>query len=110
MGGLQRLQQSIVSFLRRGAAPGEAVLVACNFTPVPRHGYRIGVPWGGDWTELLNSDARDYGGSGQGNFGAVAADARPAHGRPFSLVLTLPPLGMVMLKGVDRAAVTEPAA
>jgi len=106
-------QQSIVVFLRRGAAPGEAILVACNFTPVPRHGYRVGVPWGGSWEELLNSDAHDYGGSGQGNFGAVTAEARPTHGRPFSIALTLPPLGMVMLKGVEGgapAARSEPAA
>jgi len=103
-------QQSIVAFLRRGAAPAEAVLVACNFTPVPRHGYRIGVPWGGRWEELLNSDADVYGGSGQGNFGGVVAEQRPGHGRPFTLALTLPPLGMVMFKGVDSGPSAHAAA
>ena len=64
---------SVISFLRRSAA-GELALVACNFTPVPRETYRIGVPRGGRWRERLNSDAADYGGSGQGNLGALAHD------------------------------------
>jgi 1,4-alpha-glucan branching enzyme len=101
-------QQSIVSFLRRGAAPGEAVLVACNFTPVPRHGYRVGVPWGGHWQELLNGDAFAYGGSGQGNLGGVVAVPEPAHGRPCTVRITLPPLAVVFFKGVEER--TPPAA
>jgi 1,4-alpha-glucan branching enzyme len=103
-------QQSIVTFLRRGATAGEAVLVACNFTPVPRHGYRVGVPWGGRWDELLNGDATEYGGSGQGNYGGVLADAERCHGRPYSLRLTLPPLAMVLFKGVDASPEATAAA
>jgi 1,4-alpha-glucan branching enzyme len=87
---------SVVSLVRRGNGGG-TVLVSCNFTPVPRFGYRIGVPEGGDWTERLNSDARDYGGSGLGNLGRVTATQVPTHGRPWSVSLTLPPLALVML-------------
>jgi 1,4-alpha-glucan branching enzyme len=97
-------QQSIVMFLRRGTSPGEAMLVACNFTPVPRHGYSAGVPWGGRWEEVLSSDAKEYGGSGQGNYGGVVAEPRPGHGRPYTLRITLPPLGMVVFKGVDSGS------
>jgi len=74
------------------------VLVALNFTPVAREGYRVGVPVGGTWREIANSDAADYGGSGVGNLGAVEAEAVESHGRPCSLALTLPPLGIVMLE------------
>jgi 1,4-alpha-glucan branching enzyme len=89
--------QSVISFLRRGKDPHREMLVVCNFTPVPREGYRVGVPSGGLWTELLNSDSGHYGGSGIGNAGAVHADPVPHHGRPFSVSLTLPPLGVVFL-------------
>jgi 1,4-alpha-glucan branching enzyme len=92
-------EASVLSFLRRGRAGDALVLVACNFTPVPRHGYRVGVPSGGRWREVLNSDAEIYGGSGQGNLGGVEADALAHHGRPLSLSLTLPPLAVVFLKG-----------
>ncbi len=88
---------SVLSFLRR-AADGSTVAVVCNFTPVARHNYAVGVPAGGRWVELLNSDARDYGGSGSGNFGGVEAGPVSAHGRPFSLTLTLPPLAVLVLK------------
>jgi 1,4-alpha-glucan branching enzyme len=70
----------------------------CNFTPSPRVDYRLGVPSGGYWRELLNSDAKEYAGSGIGNAGGVMAEEKPAHGRPFSLNLTLPPLGALFLK------------
>src|SRR5690606_17632296 len=90
---------SVVSYLRRGPEADRAVLVLLNFTPVPRHDYRIGVPWGGHWEELLNSDAPLYGGSGQGNCGGLDAEAGPHHGRPFVLRATLPPLGAVILRG-----------
>ncbi|MBI2900596.1 MAG: 1,4-alpha-glucan branching protein GlgB [Planctomycetes bacterium] len=83
--------QSVVSLLRRGRT-GPPVLVVCNFTPVVRQDYRVGVPAGGTWREILNSDAGVYGGSGVGNGGRVDAEPHPAHGRPFSLRLTLPPL------------------
>ena len=91
-------QGSILSFLRKGRQ-GSPVLVACNFTPVPRLSYRIGVPAGGRWRELLNTDAAEYGGGGMGNLGAVHAEAVPMHGREFSLSLLLPPLAAVFLKG-----------
>jgi 1,4-alpha-glucan branching enzyme len=90
-------QGSTVSFLRKGPA-GELILAVCNFTPVPRLGYRIGAPCGGTWREIFNSDAVEYGGGGMGNLGAVHAEAVPTHGRPFSLPLLLPPLGVLLLK------------
>jgi 1,4-alpha-glucan branching enzyme len=90
--------QSVLIFQRRGKTTGSTVLVACNFTPVPRENYRVGVPWGGFWKEVLNSDAADYGGSGMGNDGGVWAGADPSHGRPHSLNLTLPPLAAVFLR------------
>jgi 1,4-alpha-glucan branching enzyme len=70
-----------------------------NFTPVPRWGYRIGVPWGGEWREILNSDASLYGGSGQGNLGGRQADDVPMHGRARSIEIALPPLAMVAFRG-----------
>ncbi len=63
-----------------------------NFTPRPREGYRVGAPRAGGWREALNSDAREYGGSGHGNLGRVEAEAVPVQGQPYSLRLTLPPL------------------
>jgi len=89
---------STISLLRKSESPKDTVLVVCNFTPVPRNGYRIGVPTAGYWRELLNSDAKEYGGSGMGNLGGAHADAESVHGRPYSLRLTLPPLGALFLK------------
>ncbi|MGA9048630.1 MAG: 1,4-alpha-glucan branching protein GlgB [Dehalococcoidia bacterium] len=89
---------SVVSYLRRGRSTGDIILIVCNFTPAPHIGYRIGVPHGGYWQEVLNSDAHDYGGSGYGNLGGLEAEAVPFHGRPNSLNLTLPPLGAVLFK------------
>jgi len=86
---------SIVSLIRKGKSTSALVLAVCNFTPVPRQGYRIGAPRGGFWREALNSDGLAYGGSGVGNLGGVEAAAVPLHGRPFSLTLTLPPLAVV---------------
>jgi 1,4-alpha-glucan branching enzyme len=91
--------ESIVSYLRFGAARDRVLLVALNFTPVARHFYALGVPWGGTWHEVLNSDAPAYGGSGQGNLGAVTAEAVPHHGRPYRIRVTLPPLGAVIFSG-----------
>jgi 1,4-alpha-glucan branching enzyme len=87
---------SVISFLRKGSG-GELALIACNFTPVPRAEYRIGVPRGGRWRERLNSDAADYGGSGQGNLGALEAQPLSAHGHEQSLCVRLPPLAVVVL-------------
>ncbi len=92
---------STLSYLRRGHPQDGVVAVACNFTPVPRHEYRIGVPHGGYWRELLNSDAEIYGGSGQGNAGGVNAEPLATHGRPCTLTITLPPLGVVVFKSGD---------
>ena len=88
--------QTYYNWMRRSAA-GEPLLVACNFTPVPREGYRIGVPRGGRWRERLNSDASEYGGSGQGNLGALQAEALGAQGFDYSLNVRLPPLAVVVL-------------
>jgi 1,4-alpha-glucan branching enzyme len=92
------VQNSIVSLIRRGRSTEGTVLAACNFTPVPRHNYRLGVPRAGFWEEVLNSDAHLYGGSGQGNLGGAEADPTAHHGQPYSLNLTLPPLAMVVLR------------
>ena len=89
---------SVISLLRKGKSEHETVLVVCNFTPVPRENYSVGVPFGGYWRELLNSDGADYGGSNLGNGGGVNAEAVPAHGRPFSVKLTLPPLAALFFK------------
>ena len=89
-------QKCVISFLRRGRNPAEPLLFVCNFTPVVRQNYRIGVPQQGFWKEVLNSDAPLYGGSGQGNFGGCDSVPLPLHGHPFSLNMTLPPLGVVV--------------
>ena len=89
---------SVIAFLRR-PRQGAPIAAVFNLTPVPRAGYALGVPHGGRWRELLNSDAVAYGGSGSGNLGGVAAADRAAHGRPHSLCLTLPPLSAVFFKG-----------
>jgi 1,4-alpha-glucan branching enzyme len=73
------------------------VVAVFNFTPVLRGGYRVGLPAGGRWRELLNSDARAYGGGGAGNLGGVEAEPVPWHGRPASAALTIPPLAAVFL-------------
>ncbi len=91
------VENSIISFLRHGKHAGDTMLVVCNLTPVPRPSYRVGVPRGGHWRELLNSDAEIYGGSGQGNLGGVDAAPVGAQGRLHSAALTLPPLGVLYL-------------
>jgi 1,4-alpha-glucan branching enzyme len=90
-------EHSVAALLRKDGRGG-VVLVVLNFTPVGRIGYRVGVPRGGRWTEALNSDAGRYGGQGWGNYGGVDAEAVPAHGRPHSVALTLPPLGALFLR------------
>ncbi len=89
---------STLSLLRKGKSTGDIILIACNFTPVPRQNYRVGAPRGGWWREILNSDAADYSGSGLGNAGGVQACEQPIHGRPNSLTITLPPLAVVYFK------------
>jgi 1,4-alpha-glucan branching enzyme len=89
-------EQSTLSYLRRSRDPHELAIIAANFTPVPRRGFRVGVPRAGRYRERFNSDALEYGGSGLGNGGGVEAEAHPAHGQAYSLVLTLPPLATLV--------------
>jgi 1,4-alpha-glucan branching enzyme len=89
---------SIISFLRKGKT-ADRILVVCNFTPVVRENYRIGVPCPGYWKEVLNTDAGCYGGSNIGNDGGVHAEFTPMHGQPYSLNLKIPPLGVMYLHG-----------
>ncbi len=91
-------EQSIISFIRKARNNDDVILVVCNFTPVPRYNYRVGVPRGGFWREALNSDSRIYGGSGHGNLGGVEATPVPSHQRYYSISLTLPPLGVLFFK------------
>jgi 1,4-alpha-glucan branching enzyme len=96
-------RNSVLSWVRRsepeeeGGTPSEVVVI-CNFTPIIRQNYRVGVPQAGAWREVLNSDAQVYGGSGVGNMGGVLSSPVPFHGRPHSLNLTLPPLGVLVLR------------
>ena len=91
-------ERSVLAFLRRGRNPDDVTLFVCNFTPVPRPNYRVGAPVEGYWREVLNSDATLYGGSGQGNMGGVTAVRSAIHGRPFTLDITLPPLGLLIFQ------------
>ncbi|MBX6316548.1 MAG: alpha amylase C-terminal domain-containing protein, partial [Isosphaeraceae bacterium] len=91
-------EHSVLSFLRRGSSEEDLVLVVGNFTPSVWRNFRVGVPRGGPWEEILNSDATLYGGSGQGNLGRLTAAPIGWHGRRQSLNLTLPPLGLILLK------------
>jgi 1,4-alpha-glucan branching enzyme len=88
---------SVYAF-RRTDGEGRELIVACNLTPVPRQGYRIGLPRGGRWSEVLNSDSSIYGGSNMGNAGVIHADDFASHGRAFSAALTLPPLATIVLR------------
>jgi len=89
---------SVIAFLRRGKNPDDFLVFVCNFTPVPRHHYRIGVPRDGNYMEILNTDSSAFGGSNMGNMGWRNADAHKSHGHPFSLSLTLPPLAVVVFQ------------
>ena len=88
----------MLAFLRRGKDPSEAVVVACNFTPVVREDYRLGVPSPGFYREILNTDAATYGGSNAGNYGGTWAHEGSWGGQPYHVSLRLPPLGVVFLK------------
>jgi 1,4-alpha-glucan branching enzyme len=92
---------SVFAFLRYGDESVPPVLVVCNMTPVPRTGYRIGVPRPGTWVEVLNTDATVYGGSGMGNGGSATTTAVQSHGEAQSLELTLPPLATLYLRPAD---------
>src|SRR4051794_24481333 len=96
-------EDNVLVFMRLSADGSRQLMCACNFSPVPRHGYRIGLPGPGRWRELLNTDSEFYGGSGVGNMGAVCADEQPWHELPYSAELSLPPLGVVWLVPEDQA-------
>ena len=91
-------ESSIISFLRYSRERREFLVFCCNFTPVPRHHYRIGVPHAGRYLEVFNTDAEMFGGSNMGNAGEVRAEEIANHGRPASLSITLPPLAIVVFK------------
>jgi len=91
-------EHSIIALTRRARAQEDALVAIVNFTPVPRRDYRLGVPQRGSYRELLNSDSDVYGGSNIGNNGTVAAEAHPSHGHEFSLSVSVPPLGFLLLK------------
>ncbi|MBF0177594.1 MAG: 1,4-alpha-glucan branching protein GlgB [Magnetococcales bacterium] len=101
------IDQSVISFLRRGVRPDDIVVTVCNFTPVVRERYRIGVPVEGWFRELVNTDAVDYCGSGVGNDGWVQATPDPWHGRGWSVSLRLPPLATLILRPEVRSATTS---
>ena len=90
-------ENSIFSFMRKGEAEGEFIIVVSNFTPVPRHGYRLGVPLAGMYQEILNSDSEYYGGSNTGNIG-LPSEGIAANGRLNSVCMTIPPLATVYLR------------
>jgi len=94
-------ERSVLTWLRKGRDENDVVLMACNFTPVPRYNYRVGAPMPGRWQEILNSDAEAYGGGGIGNYGGVDASPVQYQGHRWSLMLTLPPLAVVMFKPED---------
>ena len=91
-------QDSVLVFVRRGSKSHDCLVVCCNFTPVLRQGYRIGLPSEGSYDEVFNSDSSWYGGSNAGNSGMIQSAAVPHHGREHSLTLTLPPLAAIVLK------------
>ena len=94
----QDMDVNVVTFARRGRTPDETFVFACNFSPIPRESYRVGMPCGGDFTEVLNTDAAAYGGSNMGNGGSVTADEEQWHGRDQSASIVLPPLAAIVLK------------
>jgi 1,4-alpha-glucan branching enzyme len=88
--------QSVFSYVRRGREPNEIAIVVCNFTPVVRQRYRLGVPSETSYKERLNTDSEFYGGGNVGNEGLVVAESVPSHGQPASIVVTLPPLATLV--------------
>jgi len=93
---------NVIAFARFSLAAERVLVCVCNFSPVPRPGYRVGLPREGEWREVLNTDAAEYGGSGVGNAGPIATEATPWHGQEWSAEVTLPPLGVVWLSPEPR--------
>jgi 1,4-alpha-glucan branching enzyme len=100
---LQDAERNVICFLRKGGSADEAIVVACNFSSVPRDNYRIGVPRKGVWREIFNSDSKVYGGSGRGNWGEVRTTPFPLAGRNHSMTVDIPPLGAVFLRWESEA-------
>ncbi len=99
---------SIISFLRKGVTPEETILTVCNFTPVVRNAYDVGVPYNGTWEEMLNSDGDKYGGSGVGNGGKATTVEKDTQGRPYALSLTIPPLGILFYRQKEKQLCPSP--
>ena len=95
-------ENSVYCFERIGKSPDDVVIVALNFTPIPRYHYKVGVPKPGFYSEILNTDSSIYGGSNVGNIGGVYSESGPQHGYGQHVALTLPPLGMVVLKPIAQ--------
>jgi 1,4-alpha-glucan branching enzyme len=95
-------EMSVIAFIRKSAGGGAPLLVVCNFTPVPRANYLVGVSARGIWREIINTDARDYGGSGWGNLGGVESAPISSNGRVESINLSLPPLSTLVLRWEAR--------
>ncbi|KYG71926.1 glycogen-branching enzyme [Roseivirga spongicola] len=106
---LNDYQNSVLSFIRKGENEADNLTVICNFTPVVREHYRIGIN-GGTWQEIFNSDAKEFWGSGVANEGKIQSQAQPHHGRPNSLELTLPPLSVIIFKQVPEAKTAKKSA
>jgi 1,4-alpha-glucan branching enzyme len=98
---------SIIAFIRHAKEPDEYIVVVCNFTPIPRQGYRIGVPEKCFYKEIMNSDSRDNWGSNMGNLGGVFSEDVPWHGKPCSVKITLPPLAALYFKPERKASTAE---
>lgn len=97
-------QNSVLAFIRRGNDPDDFLVICCNFTPVPRHDVRLGLPTSGVYDEIFNSDSSHYGGSNAGNIGPIHSECIPHHGRTCSIKLTLPPLAVIILKPMHNAS------
>lgn len=95
-------ENCVISFLRKAKKPDKFLVVVCNFTPIPRTGYRIGVPKNCFYEEILNSDSQIYWGSNMGNVGGLAADDVPWNDKPYSINITVPPLSVVVFKPVKK--------
>jgi len=91
-------ENSVLSFIRQDTSFRNQLAVILNLTPVPRYKYRVGLPRPGKWTEVLNSDAKLYGGSNVGNLGGVMAASHKCHNQQYSAEITLPPLSIIAFK------------
>jgi 1,4-alpha-glucan branching enzyme len=100
-------ENSVMIFMRKGERKEDSLIVACNFTPELREMYRVGVPYRGSWSEILNSDKQVYGGSGVANQGLLYTSPVKYHQKDYSITLTLPPLAVVVLKLKEAKAEFE---